>query len=68
MDNITRHGYDDLTCHFVTMEMTELDDISVTAEVTITGCDDPSGGCLLGDPGYYEVTATDSVNIVKDCP
>jgi len=70
--NPTPDGYDDLTCHFVTFNLA-LDDSSTQAAVTITGCDDPTvtgdpGHCDTGDPGYFEVvSATDSVNIVKDC-
>ena len=59
-------GFPDLICHFVT-DMAALDDTSTTATVSITGCDDPSGGCDLEDVGYYVIIATDSVNIVKDC-
>lgn len=59
-------GYEDLICHFITMEMTSLADTSTTADITITGCTDPSNGCNQGDDGYYVITATDSVRIVKD--
>ena len=62
-------GFDDLTCHFVTMELTDLDDTSTTADLMIAGCDDPDDidGCQVGDLGFFETTAVDSVNIVKDC-
>jgi hypothetical protein len=61
-------GYDDLTCHFVTVDL-DLVDNSTTADLTIKVCDDPNDvdGCQEGDPGYEVLTATDSVNIVKDC-
>lgn len=60
-------GYPDLTCHFVTYDL-GLSDSSSSADLTITGCDDGyNSGCTISSPGYYEVTATDSVNIVKDC-
>jgi hypothetical protein len=68
-DNLgTPDGYDDLTCHFVTTEL-GLGDASTTADLTIKVCDDPNDvdGCMVEDPGYEEFTATDSVNIVKDC-
>jgi len=59
-------GYLDLTCHFVTTELTELDDTSTTCDLTITGCDD-GVECSSTSDGYYVATASDSVNIVKDC-
>ena len=63
---------DDLTCHFVTFDLDVSDD-STTADLNIVGCDDPGvvGGaetCETGDPGFYDITSTDAVNIVKDCP
>ena len=66
----TMDGFDDLTCHFVTVGL-NLTDASTTAELMITGCDDPSVSgnaslCEAGDPGFFEVTAEDAVNIVKD--
>lgn len=72
-DNIgVLDGYDDLTCHFLTVNL-DLNDASTEAELQITGCDDPafSGDPILcepTDPGFFETSATDSVNIVKDCP
>lgn len=65
-------GFDDMTCHFLTVNL-NLNDASTEAELQITGCDDPafSGDpaiCEPTDPGYFETSGTDSVNIVKDCP
>ena len=67
-DNLdpTADGFDDLTCHFLTGGLTDLDDMSTTSELIITGCDSGSG-CVAGDPGFYESIAVDSVKIVKDC-
>jgi hypothetical protein len=60
-------GYPDLTCHFITHDL-GLNDASPTADISITGCDDGyNSGCTTTSTGYYEVTATDSINIVKDC-
>ena len=65
--NPTPDGYPDLTCHFVTYDL-GLTDSSAFADLTITGCDDGyNSGCTMSSPGYYEVTASDAVNIVKDC-
>jgi hypothetical protein len=63
----TPDGYLDLTCHFITVGLTALDDSSSSADLSITGCDTPADGCSSGDPGYYQFTASDAVNIVKDC-
>lgn len=66
-------GVPDLTCHFVTIALSSLDEISTTADLNIVGCDDPDNttgdgnGCDASDAGFYEITATDAVNIVKDC-
>jgi hypothetical protein len=64
----TPDGFDDLTCHYVTDEITDLDDISAMADIMGAGCNDPSNGCLSGSPGFFEFKGTDSVRIVKDCP
>ncbi len=48
-------GYDDLVCHFVTFELTELEDESTEATLT--------GNLLDG----ASIAGSDSVNIVKDC-
>jgi hypothetical protein len=58
-------GYLDLTCHFLTFEMTSLDDTSPTCDLSITGCD-VGFDCSSDSAGYYVATASDSVNIVKD--
>ncbi len=55
----------DLVCHFVTLSLME--DASSTMELQVVGCDDPAAGCSSGDPGYFEASGRDSVNIVKDC-
>lgn len=64
-------GYDDLTCHFITMDLGATDS-STEADLIIEACDGGSGSgsdgqCVLGDPGYSSRTATDAVNIVRDC-
>ncbi len=63
-------GFADLTCHFLTEQLVDLDDTSTTADVMGSGCDYPYDidGCQPGDTGFFEVIGTDSVNIVKDCP
>ena len=48
-------GYDDLVCHFLTFELTDLEDTSSTAVLTGNLLD---GSALEGE---------DTVNIVKDC-
>jgi hypothetical protein len=59
-------GYADLTCHFTTIGLTELDDTSTESNLSITGCD-AGVDCEATSEGYYVATASDSVNIVKDC-
>jgi len=60
-------GYPDLTCHFITSDL-GLNDASTTGNISITGCDEGyNSGCTTSSSGYYEITATDAVNIVKDC-
>jgi hypothetical protein len=64
-------GFDDLVCHFVTVDL-DVSDASMEAELTMTGCDGGSGSgtngeCLSGDAGYYQISASDAVSIVKDC-
>jgi hypothetical protein len=59
-------GFLDLVCHFVTFAL-DLSDTSTEADLVITGCDFPSSGCDESDPGFYVVTATDAVNVVRDC-
>ena len=44
----------------------------MTANINIVGCDGGTGSgangeCLAADSGFYDITATDAVNIVKDC-
>jgi hypothetical protein len=56
-------GYPDMTCHFVTSDLGL--DSSTTAQVSMTVCANGfNNGCIDTDP---VVTATDSINIVKDC-
>ncbi len=65
----TADGHLDLTCHFETFELTDLDDASTEATVSGSACDAPNDfdGCKVGDDGYAAFSATDDVNIVKDC-
>lgn len=70
--NTTPDGFVDLTCHFVTTAL-DLNDVSSSADLHIVGCDDATATgdpdlCEASDPGFFDVTATDSVNIVKTCP
>jgi hypothetical protein len=58
-----RDGYRDLTCLFTTRHMTDIEETSETAEMSIIGCDDPEGGCQAGDDGYYSIVAEDWVDV-----
>lgn len=62
-------GYLDLICDFVTQSLSDLNDLSETANLTIVGCNDPldEDGCQPDDDGYFMTTGSDSVTIVKDC-
>ena len=53
----TADGFDDLVCHFVTIELTTLTDTSTAASLTGN----------LTDTGATPITGEDSVKIVKDC-
>jgi hypothetical protein len=57
-------GYLDLTCHFLTQEITGLVDGSTEATVTAVICPDGfNSGCPAGSP---TITFSDAVNIVKE--
>ena len=60
---------DGITCHFVTMELTDLDDNSTSAQLGGAACDsmDAFPNCAPDDPSKIEFTGEDSVSIVKTC-
>lgn len=60
----TDDGYLDLTCHFLTQEISTLGDGSTEATVTAVIC--PDGYNLGCSPGSPTITFSDAVNIVKE--
>lgn len=62
-------GITDLTCHFVTQELTDLDDESTSATLSGAACDSAVSfpTCAPDDASTIEFSGEDSVNIVKTC-
>jgi hypothetical protein len=62
--NPTPDGYPDMTCHFLTFDL-NVDDSSTEMDLGLTVCDGGYDyGCGGDDP---IISASDAVNIVKDC-